>query len=243
MPEVGENPRTLGQECATCARPEVFEVRSVHARWGGEDSPPEEFTYVTCRGCKSPQILLREDYGDGFDADSYATVYPPQSRTIRFYMPRLVRQAYDEAVKCEHASAWTATGAMVGRALEAVCKDYYPDARTIDSGLRRMLDAGVISQELHDWGQSLRVVRNMSAHATPEKVTKEDARYSLDFLQALLEILFDLRVRFQEWQDLRAQRAAKGKGAVVKASTVLPTADAKASAASASNEAAFPTAD
>jgi hypothetical protein len=200
---------TTAWTCSDCGKARVFQIIHVHDRFERNAEFPEEFTYAVCNSCSSPLVLSRDDYGGGFDEDAYGQLYPPRKRLISYGVPHRVRGSYDEAVRCEEAGAWTAVGAMVGRALEAVCKDFDPNVTTIDGGLRTMLANGVISQELYDWSNGLRVVRNASAHASTERTTAEDARTALDFLQALLSILYDLRVRFEEWQDARAKRAAK----------------------------------
>jgi hypothetical protein len=154
-------------------------------------------------------MLFRRDYDyadQTFDGP-YAREFPPETRRIGFAVPSHVLSSYNEATRCEAAGTWTAAAVMVGRALEAVCRDFDPEARGIHDGLRRMFNAGAISQELRDWGDGLRLVRNEGAHPG-ERVVPGDAKFSLDFLQALLEILYDLRPRFEAWQEDRARRAA-----------------------------------
>lgn len=56
-----------------------------------------------------------------------------------------------------------------------------------------MKDNGLISEELLEWSNELRVLRNLGAHATSEKITGQDANEAIDFLQAILETLYHLR--------------------------------------------------
>ena len=186
----------------------MFRVASRHTRWDGE-SDPEEFTYAVCSGCSLPLLLRREfdEESNAFETSRYVLEFPFDARRITFAVPRHVRHSYDEAVRCEEATAWTAVATMAGRALEAICLDFDPSSRSIHDGLKKMLDAGAISEELRTWGDGLRIVRNEGAHAG-DRVSARDARYALDFLQALMEIIYDLRVRFDEWQQERAARAA-----------------------------------
>jgi hypothetical protein len=187
-----------------------------------EVGDPVEYTYTSCPRCSSPILLSRAyDYDEGGSfRGAYRREYPPLGRRIGFATPIAVRNAYDEAVRCEDAKAWMAVAVMVGRALEAICRDFDDTSTSIADGLRKMLDAGAISQELYEWGDGLRLVRNEGAHATQVRVSRKDATFALDFLQALIEILFDLRERFEIWRQDRAERAARrtarigAKGAV-----------------------------
>jgi len=70
--------------------------------------------------------------------------------------------------------------------------------------MKALLTRGIISQELSDWGDQLRVIGNLGAHATNEKIDRQDATEAIDFLQAILEILYDLRPKFEQ---MRARRS------------------------------------
>ena len=66
-----------------------------------------------------------------------------------------------------------------------------------------MLAAGALSQEVYDWASELRVIRNYGAHATEERIDWQDAREALDFLQVILELMYDLRPKFQKFRNRR----------------------------------------
>lgn len=107
-------------------------------------------------------------------------------------------------MKCENAKAYVAAVVMVRRALEAVTKEHEPSARTLQSGLQAMFARGLMSQELAEWGHQLRVIGNLGAHPTKESVTRQDAIEAMDFLQAMLEILYELRPKFDSMRTRRA---------------------------------------
>jgi hypothetical protein len=92
---------------------------------------------------------------------------------------------------------------MVGRTLEAVCKEFDPNTKSVFEGLKSLHVKGIISTELLEWATELRVLRNLGAHATTPKIEVFDALGALDFLQAILEILYDLRPRFEQFKKRR----------------------------------------
>jgi hypothetical protein len=140
-------------------------------------------------------------HGVGDPEEASVRIWPPPARHIDFPLPELVKDSYDEAVRCENARLPKPTVVMVRRALEAICKEYDPNCKTIYSGLQDMLKNGVISQEIMDWATELRVLGNKGAHATSEKITEVEATESLDFLQAILEIFYYLRPKFRDIQE------------------------------------------
>lgn len=192
-------------QCGRCDRPQNFLTIAVHVI--EEDGPPAEFTFAQCEACHGAALFIRENVGDGFENDSYYRVYPAHSRHIGFLLPDIVRESYEEAVKCENAKAHVAQVVMVRRALEAVVKEHEPSARTLHAGLKAMSTNGLVSQELADWSNQLRVIGNLGAHPTKETVGYADATEALDFLQAMLEILYDLRPKFEIMRKRRANAA------------------------------------
>jgi hypothetical protein len=182
------------EHCPNCETSRSFSILTQHVLpFAG---PPEEYTFAKCDTCDIPCVFLREDMGDGFEHDGYWRMFPAQARHLTFAIPAIVRTSYEEAQKCEIAHAWIACAAMVGRALEAVCRDFDPTIKTMFAALKAMLDQGVISQELYDWANQLRVIRNYAAHAAGGQVSESDAKEGFDFLQSILEIYYDLRPRF-----------------------------------------------
>jgi hypothetical protein len=140
-------------------------------------------------------------------------VYPPQHRHLEYEVPRMVRESYQDAVGCELGETWLACAAMVGRTLEAVCKDFDPKTKGIYDSLKSMLAKGVISRELFEWSDELRALRNLAAHASDKPIGALDAKGALDFLQAILEIMYDLRPRFAQFKKQRASTPNEGKQA------------------------------
>lgn len=194
-------PAHIVAECYACEQPRTLTVARIHRL--PDEGPPTEYTFAYCSNCGKPSLFYREDMGDGFDKDSYYRLYPAQERHIGYRLPEVVRQSYEEAVRCESARSWMACVVMVGRTLEAVCKEFDPGARSILKGLKSMYDKGIISQELLDWANELRVLRNLGAHATSEPINRTDAKSALDFLQAIIEILYDLRPKFEDFRRRR----------------------------------------
>ncbi|WP_164073696.1 DUF4145 domain-containing protein [Stenotrophomonas maltophilia] len=192
--------------CESCEAHKNFNPRNVLEL--PNETPPAEYTFAACEKCDSPAVFIRENIGLGFDEDDYYRLYPAHERFISFRLPRVVRTSYEEAVRCEASKCWIASVTMVGRTLEAVTKQYAPGARSMFAGLQKMFEDGVISQEIHEWANALRTVRNIGAHAVDEEVTRQDASDALDFLQAILETLYFMRPKFNAMKARREQPLA-----------------------------------
>ncbi|MGC3998040.1 MAG: DUF4145 domain-containing protein [Anaeromyxobacter sp.] len=123
-------------------------------------------------------------------------------------MPPRVEESFREATRCEVAGAPLATAVMVRRTLEAIGKEFAPDAKPLFRALHVMKDKGLISDELAQWGDALRFIGNIGAHPTDDVVTSQDAREALDFLVAIVETIYVLRPKFQAMKVRREKTAA-----------------------------------
>ena len=200
--------------CATCKAQTRTTVLFATEGQDDDEIHSERLLFCRCPSCASPFLLsqlFRETEIDNgvFERDwvSTSVLYPPPSRTIPADLPQLVSTGYREAIRCEEAEAWLATAVMVGRTLEAVAVAETGSKTMLAKGWKEMQEQGIISAELASWGDELRYLRNIAAHPTDKEVTSQDAREALDFLEAIIETIYVLRVRFAQ---MKARRAPKG---------------------------------
>lgn len=152
--------------------------------------------------CSGP---LGESYWS--DADR---LWPMPRRTISPSVPQIVRLSLNEADICFGASAYAACAVMCGRALEGICV-HFKVKRTLAAGLKDLLDQDIIDRRLFNWGDELRKVRNLGAHATTESVSKQDARDVLDFVHAITEYVFVLNEQFDRFMKRRKVEKSEGE--------------------------------
>lgn len=190
--------------CPHCGKPATAVERG-SAIWPGFDDkgrsegPPAEWTLVQCDRCAMPTVEVREDYGGGFDEDERTIVYP-QPRRLSFSIPSELRKGWQEAQTCFDAKAFTASVIMVRRTLEATCKDQGVTKRTLDQSLKELRAQGKIDGTLAEWADALRLAGNKGAHATDEWVSRENAEDALAFAEALLDHVYVLRKRFDDFK-------------------------------------------
>ncbi|WP_448131066.1 DUF4145 domain-containing protein [Stenotrophomonas rhizophila] len=133
--------------------------------------------------------------------------WPSRDDQVDWSIPEIARLSLVEARICFRAKAYSACAVMCGRTLEGVCIHHDPNIKTLASGLKALKTSGVIDSRLYNWGDALRVHRNLGAHATTERVSKEDARDLLDFCIAICEYIFILNEKFNRFQARQEKRA------------------------------------
>ncbi len=67
-------------------------------------------------------------------------------------------------------------------------------------GIRRMKDRNVIDERLYDWSQQLHAFRNLAAHPEDVSISREDAEDLQTFVYAIIEYIYDLTDRYNEFK-------------------------------------------
>jgi hypothetical protein len=103
------------------------------------------------------------------------------------------------------AKAYTAAVVMIRRTLEGVCDHHGINEKTLVRGLEKLRQDGRLDDRLYEWATALRMLGNEGAHYTGKPVGRDFARDAIEFGEALLDYMFVLTDRFE---DFRARREA-----------------------------------
>ncbi|WP_081019769.1 DUF4145 domain-containing protein [Ralstonia solanacearum] len=184
-----------------------------------------------CPSCST--ILVGEsDQIDFENFDAYedrwsdiVRVYPhPPKLFSSWRIPRVVTDSLNEADRSLQAGANIAACVMLGRALEALCRDILESKAAgsnalpeksekklmLGDGIKKLRDARIIDDRLYDWSQQLQAFRNLAAHPEDIIISREDAGDLQTFVNAIIEYVYDLTDRYDEFKT-RAENRAKRK--------------------------------
>jgi len=165
-----------------------------------EDPAPFKVVLLQCPVCNNALVGSSDFVQVGPEEHDWSNLlnrlWPEQESYVNWGIPKIARDSLIEARTCYKAKAYTASAAMSGRALEGVCKHHSTNSKNLAEGLRELKEQGVIDDRLFKWGEELRKHRNIGAHATDEKISKEDAKDLLDFVSAICEYVFVLTEKF-----------------------------------------------
>lgn len=154
-------------------------------------------------------------------------VHPKPLKTFSsFRIPKTVTKSLVEADVALQGNASLAACVMFGRALEALCRDILYTRQEkkavragtsnkkimLGEGIRKLKEKNFIDSRLFDWSQHLQAFRNLAAHSDSDAViTREDAEDLQAFVYAIIEYVYDLADRYEEFQERQAKRAATRK--------------------------------
>jgi len=174
-----------------------------------------------------------EEAGAEFDKWSdVVRLYPTPIRIFSSHrIPIIVTNSLIEGDRSLQAGAHTAACVMFGRALEAVCRNLLqppppskgvirrrhpavdlkqsvpPKKIMLAQGLRELKEKKLIDERLFDWSQQLKAFRDIAAHPDDASISSQDAEDLQSFVYAIVEYIYDLTDRYEDFK----KRLERGK--------------------------------
>lgn len=190
----------------------------------------ERILLGTCPRCKSTLVgqstqTAFAEYDSPIDLWSDVTrVFPKPPKVFSSWrIPRTVNDSLIEADRSLQANANIAACVMFGRALEALCRDILLDSVPeadrakaakkimLGTGIRQLKEKKVIDDRLYDWSQQLAAFRNLAAHPEDISISRSDAEDLQTFVYAIVEYVYDLADRYEEFKERAEKRASRKK--------------------------------
>jgi hypothetical protein len=206
-------------ECPYCESKVDGEVIGEHAeKYDPEKGLPFKAVLLKCPVCASALLGGSEHVQTGPESHDWSDLFrlwPQQESHIHWEIPAIARNSLVEGRVCYKAKAYFACAVMSGRTLEGVCKHHKTTSKDLYRGLKELKDNGIIDDRLYQWSEVLRKHRNIGAHATEDKMPKEDAKDLLDFAQAICDYVFVLNAKFNRFMkrkdDAESKKTTKKK--------------------------------
>lgn len=214
-------------DCPNCKAKVAAEESGRAERAGYDDdaSEPwaEKISVGKCPRCSSllvghSQQVAFEDFNSEYDAWSdIVRVFPKPSKTFSSYrIPKTVTESLGEAERSIQVNANIAACVMLGRALEALCRDALLTEDDIKAGKKVMLANGIkqlyeknlIDDRLLEWSKQLHAFRNVAAHPEDISISREDTEDLQAFVYAIIEYIYDLTDRYEDFK-VRLERRKK----------------------------------
>ena len=196
-------------ECPYCESKVDGLVKGEHESYDpNEDPAPFKVVLLQCPVCKNGLLGGTELIQVGnkqCEWSSLERLWPQQESYVDSDIPEIARNSLIEARICYKAKAFNASVVMSGRTLEGVCKHHLAKSKNFAGDLKELKERGIIDDRLFQWGDELRKHRNIGAHATDEKISREDAKDLLDFVNAICEYVFVLTERFNKFMERKAK--------------------------------------
>jgi hypothetical protein len=170
--------------------------------------PSGRYHLLKCLKCESLLLVAQNNVGNAVKGDIWDTpvrLFPSQDIHVNPNAPKPIRSAYEEAVACFRARAYTAAAIMCRKTLEGICEVHEVRVRSLVKALEKMKTDNLIDARLYVWAEALRLAGNEAAHDVNVTISGDDARDMLEFTNAILDYLFSFRDKFERFRQ-RQQR-------------------------------------
>ena len=166
----------------------------------------EKDTYVLTKSNHLPVSSIRVS-PDETDWLKFVSVvvhqFPVWNPSFHESVPAPISRAVLEAEKCLSVGANNACAVMTRRAIHSLSEDKNAEGKDLFGQLRDLKSKQIITPDLHEWADSLRVLGRDGAHPEFPEVTAEDAEDGVKLLREIIKYVYILPFE-------RAEKRQKG---------------------------------
>ncbi len=188
----------------------LCEAPSSSTAYSIEDSDERESIectyYLTrCKTCGGISLYYDCEYDEHPGYITEAFLCYPAIKELGEEIPIAITRTYYEALKAEKFSS-DASAILIRRALELLCKDQQANGRNLKAQLDDLAHRNIIPNTLVKMGDALRILGNLSAHATDYKIDASEVYAMKDFLFAMLEYVYTAPTKIDKLQKSMAAK-------------------------------------
>jgi hypothetical protein len=211
MPNKKKKEINVAVDCSNCSMKVNAKIISQHTENQSSDWEfMANYLFLECPACKNVLLARRfleyDNAINNFDWTLPLRVWPEEEKSLSSTLPILVKKSLEEAMKCYKAKAYWACAVMCRRTLESICSENGIKKKTLDIGLKELLDRKIIDLKIFKWSQELRTHGNIGAHAIDKQISVSEAKDLLDFSSAICDYVFVLNEKFENFMKRKSQK-------------------------------------
>lgn len=206
--EIGSSLAVYQIECPFCEEKGNFSTEHHAAKKKPNSSKVLNFDTLKCGNCAGYVMVLWSvnEYGGSQDLHAYKVLpYPLKLTGSPEHWPIGIQRNWLQAHKSMASENWDAAAVMARTAMQAALRHQSATGRNLLEEINSLGTAGVLPPLMIDWSHEVRLLGNTATHPDPNDpgITSEDAQDIVEFLDYLLEYLYDLPKRIQTYRDRR----------------------------------------
>lgn len=197
-------------ECPFCEEVGQFEAEHHAEKKKPNDEKVLNFDTLKCTNCSGYVMVLwsaSSSFGSHRLHNFRVLPYPLKITKSPSYMPDGVGRSWLQAQKSLETSSWDAAAVMTRTAMETALKDNHAQGSRLVNKIDDLANKGILPPLMKDWAHEVRLLGNEGTHADPLStgVEEEDAQDAAEFLDYLLEYLYALPKRIEEYRKRKSK--------------------------------------
>ncbi len=148
------------------------------------------YFFCICQTCREPLIYYQYDLEvPEPDIRTANYLYPRQKTYSEDYIPKAVRDTYDEASRIVKLSA-NGYAALARKIIELICVDKEATGHTLFDKIKFLADNHLIPAVLFEMFDNIRFLGNVGVHANSPSIDHQEALILKEFVEAIIEYTY-----------------------------------------------------
>jgi HEPN domain-containing protein len=209
---MSEKPKATPPVVVVCGSCDSTVAADVVGEFSPEVDDPFDSYRVSVTRCPScgEAIVARQDIGE----DQFANLewgpatrlWPKPEHELSDRIPPNIRATLKQARSTFQVGAYDACAVMCRRAIEELARHFSAGGRSLYDQLEELNNAYVIDENMLEWGHELRLEGNRGAHASDDRVSRDDAKDMLEFTETICNFVFVISQQFRDFKERKENR-------------------------------------
>ncbi len=161
------------------------------------------FDTYKCGSCNGYVMVLWSASSFGRVHNYEVLPWPLKFEKYPEHWPTSIGRYWLQAKQNIHAENWDAAAVMARSALQLALRDYNAKGNGLKQEIEDLANKGILPPIMKEWSDQVRELGNVSAHPKPSQdpANPEDARDIVEFLDFLIEYLYNLPHRIKKYRE------------------------------------------
>jgi hypothetical protein len=195
--------------CPFCLEKGNFTVACHHEKKKPNSKKSLNFDTLKCGNCAGYVMALwseSAEFGGGGLIGYRVLPWPIAKPEPREHWPAEIKRLWPQAHSSLQQENWDAAVVIARSALQAALRDYKAEGKSLFDEVSNLAAKGLLPPVMKEWANELRVLGNESAHPEVGKTgpTARDAKDAIEFLDFLIQYLYDLPKQINEYRARKA---------------------------------------
>lgn len=204
--QIGSSLALYQIECPFCEEEGNFKLEHHAEKKKPNGDKVLNFDTYKCGNCSGYVMVFWSvnEHGGSQDLHSYRVLpYPLKISKPPEYMSEGVGRSWVQVQKSLASESWDAAAVMARTAMEKALKEQKAQGPKLINKIEDLAAKGILPPLMKDWAHEVRLLGNEGTHSDPLStgVEREDANDIAEFLDYLLEYLYDLPKRISEYRS------------------------------------------
>ena len=182
---------------------------------GGSETNPVDaiynvdiYTLLRCPNCHSPFLYFTQQIEGAMEdmlpeRSEPKQVYPEIAIIDLKDVPESIEKAFLEAYKAHKTGLYLSSVFMCRKTIEEICREKNIKNGNLKNKLFKLKEIGIISDNIYEWADNLRLIGNEAAHDLLPDINKKDSQDIIDFTEAIVLTIFTLSSKFESFKKRR----------------------------------------